>query len=161
MRSSLPIRWRIALLIASATSLVLIAFAFVVATTVDSRLRDDFEQTVSRTAGVLAENIEVRYETQDGDTRFQDIDFGVRTFARGSGGVIRVVAAGRILENTQRGVSLGEPRPGRRHVGDLLVDTRQLTSANRKIGDVPVYVQYGRSTRELEATISRIHLLLA
>lgn len=161
MRSSLPIRWRIALLIASATSLVLIAFAFVIATTVDARLRDDFRQSVDRTAEVLASNIEVKYDTVDGDTRFQDIDFGVKTFARGSGGVIRVVVADQVVEDTQRGVYLGVVRPGRREVGDMLVDTRPLTSANKRINDELVLVQYGRSMKELEATISRIHLLLA
>ncbi len=161
VRSSLPIRWRIALLIASATSLVLIAFAVVIATTVDARLRDDFEQSVDRTAEVLASNIEVQYEVTDGDARFKDIDFGVKTFARGSGGVIRVLLAGRVLENTQRGVYLGVAEPGRRQVGDLMVDTRPLTSANKEIGGEAVLVQYARSTRELEATISRIHYLLA
>lgn len=161
MRSSLPIRWRIALLITSFTSLVLVAFAFVVATTVDARLRDDFEQQVTRTAEYLAQNIEPRFtKTESGDQVFDNIDFGARTFARGSGGVIRVLVADQELENTRKGVSLGAATPGRRHVGDLLVDTRPLTGENQTLNGEPFLVQYGRSTKDLEATISRIHLLL-
>ena len=162
VRSSFPIRWRIALLIASLTSVVLIAFAVVIAATTEARLRADFEQTVDDTSRYLAGRIKVEYVRSDeGDQRLDSIDFSARTFAQGSGGVIRVVAAGQVLENTRRGVSLGAARTGRRRVGDLLVDTRPLTSGGGQIGSVPVYVQYGRSVDDLEATIARIRLLLA
>lgn len=163
MRSALPIRWRLALLITSVTALVLVAFAIVVGTMTAAQLRSDFEKSVDETAAYLADRIQPEIEkTSDGDTRFVRIPaFSVRAFARGSGGVILVVTKqGEVLAQTKRGVSLGAREPGRRQVGDLLVDTRELTADNAEINQQPILVQFARSTDELEETIGQIWLLL-
>lgn len=163
MRNALPIRWRLALLITSVTALVLVAFAVVVGTMTAAQLRSDFERSVDETAAYLAGRIQPEFErTADGDNRFRRIPaFSVRAFARGSGGVILVVTEqGTVLAQTRRGVSLGAREPGRRRVGDLLVDTRELTSADAVINGQPILVQFARSTDELEQTIDQIWLLL-
>ena len=166
MRSTIPIRWRLALLIASVTSLVLIAFALIISTTTSARLREDFRQSVERTGNDLAERIRLEFREVDGDQRFVRVDFAVQSYARGGGGIIRVVTAQRTLRTSREGVSLGARTPGTRTVtnsdlGDLLVVTRRLTGPDTIINQEPVYVQYARSTRDLEQTVSRINLLLA
>lgn len=162
MRNTLPIRWRLALVIATVTTLVLVVFAVIVGTTTSARLRSDFQQNVQRSAADLAERVTVRFvPSADGDQRADLRGISLGTYARGGGGIVRVVAeTGEPLGNTRKGVSLGSRQPGARQVGDLYVVTRELTSEDARIGNTPLYVQYARSTRELEATISRIELLL-
>jgi two-component system, OmpR family, sensor kinase len=160
--AALPIRWRLALLIATVTTLVLVAFAVIVGTTTGARLRSDFQQNVQRSADDLAQRITVRFvESSDGDQRANFAGINLGAYARGGGGIVRVVPErGTPLRNTRQGVSLGSRRPGERQVGDLYVVTRELTSSDAVIGNTPLYVQYARSTDELEATVGRIELLL-
>lgn len=162
MRNALPIRWRIALLITTVTTLVLVLFAVLVGTTTTARLRSDFEQNVRRSAADLAERITVSVtRTSDGDQRADLAGFNLGTYARGGGGIVQIVAErGKPLRNTRQGVSLGSREPGARQVGDLYVVTRELTSSDAQISAAPLFVQYARSTDALEATISRIQLLL-
>lgn len=162
MRSTLPIRWRLALLIASVTTLVLVVFAVIVGTTTAARLRSDFEQNVRRSAADLAERITVSVtRSGDGDQRLDLAGFKLGTYARGGGGIVQIVAErGQPLRNTREGVLLGSRRPGARQVGDLYVVTRELTSSDAQISAAPLFVQYARSTRDLEETIARIRLLL-
>ncbi len=149
-------------MIAGVTTLVLVAFAVTIGTVTSARLRDDFEQGLARSAADLAERIKPRFTlTEGGDTRLQSLDFNVTVFARGSAGIVRVVTAGGAeIENTRKGVSLGQARPGRRRVGNLLVDTRPLSSAQATVSGETFYVQYARSTDDLDDTIDRIWLLL-
>ena len=166
MRSTIPIRWRLALLIASVTSTVLIAFALIISATTSGRLREDFRQSVERTGNDLAERIRLEFrKTPDGDQRFVRVDFAVQSYARGGGGIIRVVTAQSTLGTSRKGVSLGARTPGTRMVtnpdlGALLVVTRRLTGPAKELNGAPVFAQYARSTRDLEDTISRINLLL-
>lgn len=161
MRNALPIRWRLATLIAATTSLVLIGFAVLVFTTTSARLRADFQQNVQRSAADLADRIAPSFASQDGDNTLAGIDVRARAYARGGGGIVRVVAAtGAPLVNTRQGLSLGSRRVGARQVGDLYVVTRPLSSPDAAIGGAPLLVQYARSTRELDQTIDRIRLLL-
>jgi signal transduction histidine kinase len=162
VRNALPIRWRIALLIATITTLVLVLFAVLVGTTTSARLRSDFQQNVQRSAADLAERITVSViRTSDGDQRADLAGFNLGLYARGGGGIVQIVAErGKPLRNTRQGVLLGSREPGARQVGDLYVVTRELTSSDAQISAAPLFVQYARSTRALEATISRIHLLL-
>ncbi|MEH3054675.1 MAG: HAMP domain-containing sensor histidine kinase [Patulibacter minatonensis] len=161
MRSTLPIRWRLALLIATVTTLVLVAFAVIVGTTTTARLRGDFEQNVRRSADDLAERITVNTTDEDGDARVDLAGFRLGSYARGGGGIVQIVAErGKPLRNTNQGVSLGGRTPGERQVGDLYVVTRELASSDAVISAAPLFVQYARSTHDLDDTISRIELLL-
>jgi two-component system OmpR family sensor kinase len=56
-------------------------------------------------------------------------------------------------------VSLGSTRVGQRQVGDLYVVTRPL--ASNGISNDPLFVQYARTMKDLDATIHRLNLLLA
>jgi signal transduction histidine kinase len=169
VRSGLAFRWRLALLITSVTSVVLVLFALVVSTTTSARLRDDFRQTVARTGDDLAQRVKLNFAKVDGDQRFTGVSFDVKSYARGGGGVIKVVTAQKELARSQKGVSLGSRQVGLRTVanqtlGKLLVATRELLDEDDRpvtINSAQVFVQYGRSTRPLEKTISRINLLLA
>jgi two-component system OmpR family sensor kinase len=160
--STLPIRWRLALLIATMTTLVLVLFAVLVGTTTAARLRSDFQQNVQRSADDLAERLTVSFTpTPDGDQRADLSGFNLGTYARGGGGIVRIVPErGEALRNTRQGVSLGSRTPGARQVGDLYVVTRELVSSGGQISAAPLFVQYARSTRPLEATIGRVQLLL-
>lgn len=163
MRSGLSIRWRLALLITLVTTLVLAAFAVVVGATTSARLRTDFHQGVQRTAADLAERLTPTFKrTAGGDQVFDAGTFDVRTFARGSGGIIRVVTSqGVAVDNTRKGVSLGSSRAGARQVGDLYVVTRPLSGSQATVSGETFLVQFARSTDDLDATIHRIRLLLA
>lgn len=165
-RSGIPIRWRLALLIASVTSLVLIAFALIISATTTARLRDDFKQGVERSTDDLAERIKPTFTIRDGDKTFDRIPFGVTSYARGGSAFIRVVTAQQVLVSSQRNVSLGARVVGSRIVknptlGDLYVVTRRLADEDAQISTQPILVQYGRRTRDIERTIDRINLLLA
>lgn len=162
MRSALPIRWRLALLIAGVTTLVLIIFAVTVGTLTSARLRTDFEQSVARTSADLADRIRPQFtRTPDGDYRFESLDFNVSVFARGSAGIVRVVTSGGAeVENTSDGVPLGPAQTGRRQIGDHLVDTRPLASREATVSGETFFVQYARPTGDRDATIRQIWLLL-
>ncbi|MFT4034809.1 MAG: HAMP domain-containing sensor histidine kinase [Patulibacter sp.] len=162
MRNAIPIRWRLALLIATLTTAVLVGFAVIVGTTTAARLRSDFQLNVERSAADLAERITVSItQTADGDQRADLAGINLGTYARGGGGIVQVVAQrGKPLRNTRAGVTLGSRTPGARQVGDLYVVTREIISADAQISAAPLYVQYARSTKEVDATIGRIRLLL-
>ncbi len=165
-RSGIPIRWRLALLITSVTSLVLIAFALIISTTTSARLHDDFQQGVERSAEDLADRIRPTIDpTAEGDQRFKRSEFAVTSYARGGNGFVRVVTRQSVLQLSQRNVSLGARTVGNRTVknrtlGDLYVVTRRLTDPNAQLSGEPILVQYGRRTRDVERTVRRINLLL-
>ncbi|MDO9354198.1 MAG: HAMP domain-containing sensor histidine kinase, partial [Solirubrobacteraceae bacterium] len=165
-RSGLPIRWRLALLIASVTSIVLIAFALVISTTTTSRLRDDFRQSVQRSTDDLATRLEPTIDqSAEGDQRYNRGEFALTTFARGGNAYVRVVTRQGVLAVSQKNVDLGLRAPGDRVVGnptlgDLYVVTRPLTDRNAQLSGEPILVQYARRTQDVERTIGRINLLL-
>ena len=111
-RSSIPIRWRLALLIASVTSVVLIAFALVVSTTTSARLRDDFRQGVERSTDDLATRIKPSIQSRDGDQVLDRFAFPLTSYARGGSAFVRVVTAQQVLRFSQKNVSLGPRKVG-------------------------------------------------
>jgi two-component system, OmpR family, sensor kinase len=160
---ALSIRWRLALLSAGLTFLVLCAFAVVIGQLTASRIRSDFRNEMSVATTNVGDRLRIYYQGGEGH-----IDEGlVQSYAAPNSAVIRVVyPTGRVLAHTphspdfeQMGLKIG--RTG--EVGGYRVVQRFVYLTARVAGSVirqPVYLQYARKTAPTEASIHRVRLFL-
>jgi two-component system OmpR family sensor kinase len=153
-----PLRWRLAVVSAALTLVILVGFALVVGWLVTDRLRDDFRDDVSQTANQLALEIEVR----PGQPLTGGVDLASLTMA-GEAAVRIVGPEGEVLKAWGRQTDFGPPRSG-------VADTDGFTVASAQIETLPVipnptgstemFVQYARSDDDVEATVGRLWLFL-
>jgi two-component system OmpR family sensor kinase len=147
-----PLRWRLAIVSAALTLVILVGFAVVVGWLVTDRLRDDFEDDVAQTANQLA------LERQIGQAVGRGLDLE-RLAMTGEAAVRVVDEAGNPIEQTTGAPELGPPQPGVTDVGELKVASAPLVI--NALGAPRMFVQYARSETEVEATVSRLWLFLA
>lgn len=151
-----PVRWRIAIVSATLTFVILLVFAGVVGRLAEQRLTNDFRNELEATASRLAFSIEVDAEGN------VDSSVDLNQMVLDGNATIRLIdPAGNVKATTrpQRPLPPGPPRIGTQSWGDLEVATRPVVfnaSAFR-----PVFVQYARDHDELDATIDRLWLFLA
>lgn len=150
-----PVRWRLALVSASLTFVILVVFALIVGRLATDRLKSDFETEVRETAGRLATQTQVQTDPVTAARRLVPRLVGI-----GENDVVHFVYHdGEPVRGSLAGPPLGPPDPAdTRRVGNLLVATSVVpTTAN---SPQPVYVQYARDRSELVATIDRLWLFL-
>src|SRR3954471_1046679 len=161
---ALTLRWRLALLSAGLTFLVLCAFALVIGQLTASRIRSDFRHEMQTAVDNLGTRLSITYTNQQPqiDPRL------VQTYAAANGAVIRVVyPTGGVLVQTPRSAPDFE-REGLRvgdtgEVGGYRVQQRRTTLTAQTPGSVirlPVYVQYARRTGPTEASVHRVRVFL-
>jgi two-component system, OmpR family, sensor kinase len=141
-----PVRWRLAAVSAVLTFLILVAFALVVGRLTQNRLEANFDNeledaTTQLTAPGAIANIANGFERPLSDAA------GFRV----------LYAEGTVLYDTVHS-DFGPPTevaPGFSNVGSLRVYTAPVT-----VNDFPGFLQYARSTDNLNATIGRLWLFL-
>jgi signal transduction histidine kinase len=158
---AMSIRWRLALLSATLTFLVLCGFALVIGQLTASRIRSDFNNEMAAAVDDLRDRL--RLNVVHGDAR---IPTDLATYAAANHAVIRVVTpSGKILAQTKGApnfglVGIAVARSDR--VGGYRVESRstQLHAVDEPRLTLSVYVQYARKVSDVEATIHRVRLFL-
>jgi len=158
----LPIRVRLAGVSALLTFVILCGFAVAVGSLTVRRIRSDFNREVADTAQQLPSHLSIRlnpttFQIVGIEPPLEDLVSSEHTEA------IRIVTlGGTVIAETGKAPTLGgaliQPRivNGYRVLSHLA--TVRFEGTGEPVGQV--YVQYGRSVSETEATVTRVELLL-
>jgi two-component system, OmpR family, sensor kinase len=164
----LPIRWRLTLVSAGLTFLILTGFAIVIGGVTASRVRADFDNELVAAVDNLSDRVYITAvrpaagEFVPGGPNLQD-------FAAGGDATIRVLTVdGTIFDQTRGAPKLGMIYPRRSATVDgLKLEVRKRpvkvkTPDGRVFRDLllPVILQYGRKVSDVEATVHRVRLFL-
>ena len=154
----LPVRIRIAIVSATLTAVILIAFAAVVGRLVTDRLHTDFANELRGNAATLANSISLNAAGQPVDPNLDEV-------ALANDAEIRLVNAdGQVLAATSETVQFSSPDTSRVvAAGPLQVATARIIPSTAVIGSTttPMYVQYARPESSIDDTIGRLWLFLA
>ncbi|HKQ18040.1 MAG TPA: hypothetical protein VJS87_05780, partial [Solirubrobacterales bacterium] len=154
----LPVRIRIAIVSATLTAVILIAFAAVVGRFVTDRLHTDFENELRGNAATLANRISL-------NNAGQPVDPNLEGAALAPDAEVRVISEdGRVDIATPTSTEFPPPDTSRVvAAGPLQVATSQVFSTTNDIGVPPAtfYVQYARPESSIDDTIGRLWLFLA
>jgi signal transduction histidine kinase len=144
-----PVRWRLAAVSAVLTFLILVIFALVVGRLTSNRLESNFNDELHD----QAQGIAVQLQLTGGHNL---VSPSAQAMAA-TGAALRVVTAdGRVLTQTEDAPDLGRPQGGLTSFRSLRVYTIAIPSSSL----FPLYVQYARSTDNLDSTINRLWLFL-
>jgi two-component system, OmpR family, sensor kinase len=160
MLESIQIRWRLAIVSAALTFVILAAFAIVIGQVTAERVRSDFNNQLAAAVDDLSDRFSFRREplTTRLDFRGPDLD----VYAAANSAVIRVIQRdGRILDQTRGARNFGILLPRTAETAGYRVETRlRNVPVRRSPIVVPLIVQYGRKVSQVEATVKRIRLFL-
>jgi two-component system, OmpR family, sensor kinase len=162
----IPIRWRLALLSAGLTLVILSAFAVVIGQVTSSRVRSDFNNELAAAVDNLSDRVTLVCDIPAGKCAAGGPD--LRDFAAAGNATIRLLwPDGRILDRTPGAPNFGLIYPTRSSEYDgLRVEVRKRPV---KVVDpeghpsrvvVQMVLQYGRKVSDVEATIRRVRLFL-
>ena len=151
---TLPIRFRLALISAGLTFVILMLFALLVGKFAADQVSSSFDDDLRRTAA----DLEQRLPLEPGGIAQFFSDESVEAASSGDA-VIRLVSVdGEVYRASPEKDDIGPPRPGIRDYGHFRVSTRVLRDqAGQPIG----YLQYAKPRDQNESTIARIRILLA
>jgi two-component system, OmpR family, sensor kinase len=162
----IPIRWRLALLSAGLTLVILSGFAVVIGQVTASRVRSDFQNELAAAVDNLSDRVTLVCDIPAGKCSPGGPD--LRDFAAGGNATIRLLwPDGRILDRTPGAPNFGFIFPTR----SLNFDGQRVEVRKRpvKVVDpeghpsrvvVQVVLQYARKVSDVEATIRRVRLFL-
>ena len=156
----LPIRWRLAGASALLTFVILLAFAVVIGQLTAARVRSDFGNETRAATADLTERLHI---TVYGNSTL--IQPPLDLYAAPTHAVIRIVRQlnGALIGSTKGAPNLGPLyASGTYFIRGYRVEVRPavLQSEDPQVGDLAVWVEYGRKVSDLEATIRRIRLFL-
>jgi two-component system OmpR family sensor kinase len=158
----IPIRWRLAIVSAALTFVILTGFAVVIGQVTASRVRSDFNNQVAAAVDDLSD----RFSFHVDNVGNVDLDGPpLNLYAASNNAVIRVLQRdGRLLDRTRDapnfGILLGRTAETNGYRVETRVRNVQVRHALRPLA-VPLIIQYGRPSSVVEATVSRIRLFLA
>jgi two-component system, OmpR family, sensor kinase len=164
----LPIRWRLALVSAGLTFLILTGFAVVIGGVTASRVRSDFDNELVAAVDNLSDRVYV-VATNPAAGEFVPGGPNLQDFAASTGATIRILTVdGTIFDQTKGAENLGMLYPRRSaDVDGLKVEVRKRpvkvkTPDGRVYRDLllPVILQYGRKASDVEATVHRVRIFL-
>lgn len=151
------VRWRIALLCAGLTMLILIAFAAVLGTLLTNRIEEDRASELNRSARSLAGQVESRI-----GSRGQPIPVVSKSELPGGdvlgGAVYRVIDPFNVtrLASSPAAETFASPSREITEANGLVVATARISSDGQPAG----FVQFGKPAEPVDSTISRIWLFL-
>ena len=163
MLEQIPIRWRLAIVSAALTFVILAGFAVVIGQVTASRVRSDFNNQVAAAVDDLSDRFSFHV---DNNGNALDLDGPpLNLYAAPNDAVIRVLQRdGRLLNHTTGAPNFGILLPRTAETGGYRVETRVRNVPVRHTLHpfvVPLIIQYGRPTSVVEATVSRIRFFLA
>ena len=158
----ISIRWRLALVSAGLTFLILCAFAAVFGSLTTSRLRADFVRNTADAARRLEERLTI---SPTSSTQFR-ITPPLELYASPNNAAIRLFWANR--EPIPGGTTPGAPKlglpsqPGTSENAGYLIETRlaSLSSADGSSLSFQVWIEYARPLAELRQTVNQLRLVL-
>jgi two-component system OmpR family sensor kinase len=159
---AITLRWRLALLSAGLTFLVLCVFALFIGQSTASRIRSDFRDEMNTAMhNLLANNLPVSLK----NNHFTIDKSTVRTYGASNQAAIRILdARGNVIGSTENapdfsklGLKLGQSG----QVGGYRVLTRNASlSINNSIFGAVTFVQYARKNGPVEASVHRVRVFL-
>jgi signal transduction histidine kinase len=157
--SRFPIRWRLALISAALTFVILCGFALAIGQITVSRIRSDFRNETKNAATELGDRLDVRF-SPSGQLLFRGPSLD--DYAAPTDAAIRVFdGGGRLLAQTSSAPNLGFPAGnGSSDARGFRLESRRrfvLVSPNVT---VPVLIQYARPIEDLNQTVARVRLVL-
>jgi two-component system OmpR family sensor kinase len=160
----ISIRWRLALISAGLTCVILCAFAVGVGEATTSRIRSDFRNQLAAASDDLKNRLQVDINVRTGNIQVRpDLD----NYAGAEHAVIRILNDnnGSILGTTKEAPNLGRTVSfvdRTEFIQGYRVVSRHTTlqSADPRIRPIPVVIQYARKVSDLENTIQRVHFFL-
>jgi HAMP domain-containing protein len=158
----LPIRVRLAGVSALLTFVILCGFAVAVGSLTVRRIRSDFNRDVEITAQQLPKQLSIKVNP----STFQIVGINppLQDLAEPEGSaVIRILSlGGAVIAETSKAPSLGPASGQPRNVDGYRVLSHpaavNIEGTGEQIGQV--FVQYGRSVSDTEATVTRVELFL-
>ena len=153
---SWPVRWRLAIVSAGLTLIILLLFGGLIGKIATERIRDDFNGEVRSGAKILAGQLQIFYPPFGGKPV---IKAGPQLDAY----VLPDDATARIYDSEQHPIDhsgdapLGPPKSGLTDFQGMRVATEPIIDEFRSVTG---YVQYGRSLDHVEATVDRVWLLV-
>jgi two-component system OmpR family sensor kinase len=161
-----PIRWRLALLSAGLTLVILSAFAVVIGQVTSSRVRSDFNNELAAAVDNLSDRVKLVCDVRVGKCAPGGPD--LRDFGAAGNATIRLLLAdGTPIDQTPQAPNFGLLYPTRSASFDgLRLEVRKRPV---KVVDpdghpsrvvVQMVLQYGRKVSDVEATIRRVRLFL-
>ncbi len=158
-RTGWPLRWRLAAASAGLTLAILIVFAVVIGDLATERVRSDFNRELRSGASTLASNTHFIFYTAEGTPLVQSPH--LRDYSLANDATARVLNLdGEVLASwpPTHYAPLGPVSSGITERGPLRVAAAAVLDSG---GTVVGYVQYARSEEEIDATVSRLWLLIA
>ena len=158
----LPIRVRLAGVSALLTFVILCGFAVAVGSLTVRRVRSDFNSQVADTARRLPSQLSIKVSPTT--LRIVGIEPPLQDLAEpANDAAIRILSlAGAVIEETAKAPALGGPTLQPRNIDGYRVLSYpaavRFEGTGQPIGQV--WVQYGRSVADTEATVTRVELLL-
>jgi two-component system OmpR family sensor kinase len=161
----ISIRWRLALISAGLTFVILCGFAIAVGEATTNRIRSDFHNQLAAAADDLKGRLRIDIDFQRG--RVTRISPPLDAYAGSQHAVIRILSDrdGSILGETRQAPNLGRSISfvdRTEFIQGYRVATRHTSL--RSIADprvtVPVVIQYARKVSDLENTVTRVRLFL-
>jgi signal transduction histidine kinase len=160
----ISIRWRLALVSAGLTFLILCAFAALFGSLTSSRLRSDFVNDTADAASRLQERLTITPTSATG----YHVSPPLELYAAPNNAAIRIFWGNRQEVpggSTPAAPDLGLPEnQGTREANGYLIETRFTTLATGEDSpqklSFPVWIEYARPLEDLERTLNRLRLLL-
>jgi len=160
----LSIRWRLALISAGLTLVILLAFAIAVGEATTSRIRSDFRNQLAAASDDLKGRLRIEVNVSTG--RVTKISPPLDAYAGAEHAVIRILNDndGTILGTTKDAPNLGRTISfvdRTEFIQGYRVVSRhtELHSADPRVR-VPVVIQYARKVSDLENTVTRVRVFL-
>jgi signal transduction histidine kinase len=160
----ISIRWRLALISAGLTCVILCAFAIGVGEATTNRIRSDFRNQLAAASDDLKNRLEIEVDVESG--RVTKITPNLDLYAGAEHAVIRILndKNGQILGTTKNAPNLGRTISfvdRTEFIQGYRVVSRhtELHSPDPRV-TVPVVIQYARKISDLENTVTRVRLFL-
>jgi len=160
----LSIRWRLALISAGLTFVILCAFAIAVGEATTSRIRSDFRNQLAAASDDLKTRLRIDLDVTTGHFRIHP---NLDAYAGAEHAVIRILNDnnGSILGTTKKAPNLGRTVSfvdRTEFIQGYRVVTRHtvLKADDPRINPVPVVIQYARKVSDLESTVNRVRFFL-
>ncbi len=155
------IRWRLALISAALTFVILCGFAVVVGQLTAGRIRSDFRNEAENAATELRDRLSVTIGAGGRIEINPDLDL----YAAPNNAVIRIFDGRRIpfpQASTPKAPDLGPPvQPGSGERGGYLVETRYRVLESSSGLSAPVWIEYARPLRDVKNAIAGLRIFLA
>jgi two-component system OmpR family sensor kinase len=164
----IAIRWRLALLSAGLTFVILSGFAVVIGQVTSSRVRSDFQNELAAAVDNLSDRVSLVCNFSKGRCRRGQPE--LQDYAAPGNATIRILLPdGTPIDETEKAPNFGLIYPQRSaRIGGLRIEVRKrpVRSVNAETGRpsrllFPVVLQYGRRASDIEASIRRIRLFLS